>query len=363
MWRSHEFYRPYVPVARRRAEAARQMSKLRKKGRKIEPIEAFRGNRIAKSFWGQAWCRHLESYGDYENRLPRGRTYVRNGSVCHLSVSSGRVEAFVYGSELYKTAIRVDPLPPRKWAALKRQCSGKIGTLLELLQGKLSDEVMAVVTDPSDGLFPSPKEIRLDCSCPDYADLCKHLAAVLYGVGVRLDDQPELLFLLRGVDHSELVAADLDQTLASAPDASSSRRRLDAASIADVFGVEIEGAAAADAPRPPAKEKAPLSPPAAPKPPRKRAKKPAAPKPRKSSSPGAAKLPLATGADIQRLRRKFGMTQWEFGFIVGVTAASVGKWEAKGPAPLRANARNRRRLDAVAALSKAGAWERLDELL
>ena len=123
---------------------------------------------------------------------------------------------------------------------LKQQCTGKIGTLLELLQGNLSDSVMAVVTDRKKGLFPLPTEIKMKCSCPDYAAMCKHIAAVLYGVGARLDQKPELLFLLRGVDHEELILADAAAAAIIGDNKSgSSRRRLDENALADVFGIEM----------------------------------------------------------------------------------------------------------------------------
>ena len=188
-------WRPYVSVAERRRRAAKKMDALRKKGVDVQPV-VIEGRKIAKSFWGEAWCGHLESFSDFENRLPRGRSYVRNGSVCHLAVAKGRIEAKVSGSELYNVKVAVKTLPGKQWSAIKRRCSGQIGSLLELLQGRLSDHVMAVVTDRQDGLFPAPKEISFECSCPDWAVMCKHVAAVLYGVGARLDARPELLFLL-----------------------------------------------------------------------------------------------------------------------------------------------------------------------
>jgi len=166
------------------------------------------GRKIARTFWGEAWCDHLESFSDYENRLPRGRTYVRNGSVCHLDIAKGEVNAIVSGSELYKVKIAIKTLPQKKWIDVKDRCAGQVGSLLELLQGKLSKSVMAVVTNRNKGLFPLPREISLKCNCPDWAAMCKHVAAVLYGVGARLDMKPELLFLLRGVDHEELISTD-----------------------------------------------------------------------------------------------------------------------------------------------------------
>ncbi len=228
---------PYVPVAERRRRAARKMESLRKKGANIQPVQ-IEGRKIAKTFWGEAWCNHLESFSDYENRLPRGRTYVRNGSVCHLAITKGKIEAKVSGSTLYSLRIRIKTLPGKKWKAVKRQCSGQIGSLIELLQGNLSDSTMEVVTDRKNGLFPLPDEISLDCNCPDWAVMCKHVAAVLYGVGARLDEKPELLFKLRGVDHEELIDADAEAAVSTATSKGKSKR-LDADDLSDVFGIDI----------------------------------------------------------------------------------------------------------------------------
>lgn len=214
------------------------MNALRKKGAEIQPI-VINGRKIAASFWGEAWCDQLESFSDFENRLPRGRTYVRNGSVCHLAVKKGQIEAKVSGSQLYTVKVSVQTLPAAKWAAIKKRSSGQIGTLLELLQGKLSDHVMQVVTDPQSGLFPAPKEISFHCSCPDWAYMCKHVAAVLYGFGARLDTQPELLFTLRDVDHEELIAAGSMDAVTAATSGGKAQR-LAAHEIGDVFGIELQ---------------------------------------------------------------------------------------------------------------------------
>ena len=227
------YWKPYVSVAKRRAEAEREMAKLRKTGVAIHPI-AIEGRTITRTFWGKAWCDHLEQFSDYANRLPRGKTYVRNGSVCHLKIDKGEVTAIVSGSELYQIKIAIKPLAKVGWQRIQKHCAGKVGSLLDLLQGKLSDGIMAVVTHPETGLFPKPGDIRLTCDCPDWADMCKHLAAVLYGVGALLDQEPKLLFKLRGVNHSELVSDNI-----TVPKASGTRRRLDD-NLGDVFGVDLD---------------------------------------------------------------------------------------------------------------------------
>ena len=228
---------PYVPVAERRRQARRRMETLRKKGVDIQPI-AIEGRKIAKTFWGEAWCDHLESFSDFENRLPRGRTYVRNGSVCHLAITKGQVAAKVSGSEIYDIRVRIKTLPGKKWGAVKRRCAGQIGSLLELLRGDLSDNVMGVVTDRENGLFPLPGEISFDCDCPDWAVMCKHVAAVLYGVGARLDEKPALLFHLRGVKHEELIDADA-QIAVSTTARGGGSKRLASDDLGDVFGIDL----------------------------------------------------------------------------------------------------------------------------
>src|SRR5205085_1174787 len=181
----------YVPAATKRAMAARALAKLAKKtGRKPEPIVAQRRRALAITFWGKAWCDNLERYADFANRLPRGRTYVRNGSVVDLVIGKGQIEARVAGSELYETTIRMAPMAKARWRRVVSRCTGKIGSLVGLLRGELSGEVLAVLTHAKDGLFPEPREMTLDCSCPDAAEVCKHVAAVLYGVGIRLDARP-----------------------------------------------------------------------------------------------------------------------------------------------------------------------------
>lgn len=227
-------FKPYVPVAQRRAQAAREIASRNKKGQKTSPV-VIDGRTIAKTFWGKAWCENLESYSDYENRLPRGRTYVRNGSVVDLQILEGKITALVSGSSLYKVTISIGSLPKGCWCGIKSRCAGQIGSLVELLQGRLSKGVMDIVTARDDGLFPKPKEIQLSCSCPDWAGMCKHVAAVMYGVGARLDHQPELLFRLRQVDHLELIDSAVPTTTAKAAKGKS----IAAGDIADVFGIEL----------------------------------------------------------------------------------------------------------------------------
>jgi uncharacterized Zn finger protein len=198
-------WKPYVSAAERRRKALKTMESLRKRGQSVSPV-VIEGRTIAKTFWGKAWCGNLEQYSDFANRLPRGRTYVRNGSVIDLQIAPGKIKAKVSGSAIYTVDLKVVPVDKARWRSICTDCSGSIDSLVELLQGQLSKGVMERICRQETGLFPSPAEIKLSCSCPDWADMCKHAAAVLYGVGVRLDRQPELLFRLHGVDEKELIA-------------------------------------------------------------------------------------------------------------------------------------------------------------
>lgn len=229
---------PYVPVAERRRKAARAAEKLKKKGQIMQPV-MLTGRAIANTFWGKAWCDNLESYSDYENRLPRGRTYVRNGSVIDLNVVAGEINAMVSGSSIYKVKITMSPIASDKWKNLVKECAGKIDSLIELLLGKFSKGIMEIITRPEKGLFPHPKEIKLNCSCPDYADMCKHVAAVLYGVGARLDAKPEELFLLRKADHSELIS-QAGKTTLTQKHATKGSHILASNDLSALFGIDID---------------------------------------------------------------------------------------------------------------------------
>lgn len=245
----------YVPTAERRRRAEQRIKQLKKRGRQITPIKVI-GRKLATTFWGEAWCKNLESYSDYSNRLPRGRTLVRNGSVIDLQVEPGRLNALVQGSELYTVQIRIEPVPSGVWSELKAECAGQLGSLVELLQGAVSGRVMGIVSRKGSGLFPAPADIALSCSCPDWAAMCKHVAAALYGVGTRLDDAPELLFTLRGVDPTELVKVAVERPVGAIGDNRRGKRAgggqvLASSELSSIFGVDIEGASGTSEPTPP----------------------------------------------------------------------------------------------------------------
>lgn len=316
-WNYYDDYRRPT-VGELRAQAEKKIKSLKRSGAKLKPVEAATSRGlIAKSFWGKAWCKHLESFSDYEYRLPRGRSYIRHGAVVDLKIQQQEVTALVNGSELYELSVTIDPLAPEKWAALKTKCQGKIGSLIELLQGKLSDEIMSLVVDKKDGLFPKPSEIHFNCNCPDWADMCKHVAASLYGVGVRLDESPELLFKLRGVDQAELIALDSSVNDLTSSKSSRRRRTLESDAVSNIFGIELEDDT-----------------------------EEITPKPRRRTAPTAKKAAVKTkpysptAAKVRKLRKELGLSMAAFAREVGVSGPTISNWEKRTgkltikPAPL-----------------------------
>ncbi len=237
MSRYYGGWAPYVPVAERRRKAALAMQKLAKKGTVVSPV-TLESKKIATTFWGKAWCENLESYRDYDNRLERGRTYVRNGSVLDLQIQPNEVTAMVSGSEIYKVRISVGDVVKAHWKSICADCSGGIDSLVELLQGRLSKGVMERICRQGTGLFPKPSEIRFSCSCPDSASVCKHVAATLYGIGSRLDVKPELLFLLRSVNEKHLVA-DIGKALPMSKRGPAAGKVLETGDMAALFGLDM----------------------------------------------------------------------------------------------------------------------------
>lgn len=292
------YWGQYVPVGKKIQRGKKALLKKLAKDQKPQAID-IKGRTIAREFWGKNWCDHIESFSDFANRLPRGRTYARNGSVCHLQIETGKIKAYVCGSSLYEVDIYFKPLPASKWEAIKKKCSGEVGSVLELLQGQLSQAVMRTVSDKRKGLFPLPGDMRFECSCPDWADLCKHTTAVLYGVGHRLDSQPNLLFVLRGVDPDELVSTDF-----AIPEPTSVTPSIAEDQLASIFGIEMDDSVTSSPP-PPQKPRITRQ---------------------KSSKASAVRL-RPSGASVRRLRKKLGFSIHEFADQAEVSAATVKRWE------------------------------------
>jgi uncharacterized Zn finger protein len=225
----------YVSVAERRDRAESRLKQLSKSHNEITPV-VISGRQIATTFWGKSWCNNLETYHDYENRLSRGKSYVRSGSVVDLKIKAGEVTALVEGTSLYEVSIKIDKLDEMLWGELVASCTAAVSSIADLLTGNLSEDVMKVITDPTSGMFPLPSEIKMFCNCLDDATVCKHVAAVLYGVGHRMDTDPELFFVLRSVNYRDLVA---EAQHAIAEDVAQATADLPTEDLEDLFGIEL----------------------------------------------------------------------------------------------------------------------------
>ena len=277
MSRYYGSWAPYVSVAERRKQAEGEIERLRKKGHAIAPV-IIAGRAIATTFWGKAWCENLESYRDFAYRLPRGRSYVRNRAVLDLQIAPREVNALVSGASIYKVKVSIAQTPQTQWKSICQDCAGGIDSLVDLLRGRLSKGVMERLCRQDMGLFPRPSEIKLSCSCPDFADMCKHVAAALYGVGARLDEAPELLFRLRAVDEKDLLA-NLDGAAPMSMTGPAASRILEAGDVSALFGLEMADDTP-PAPAPPPRDKTRTRP------------KPADPKAPRSRQTAANKAPL-----------------------------------------------------------------------
>ena len=224
------------------ARIAEEIERRRERGEPFKQLTVARKRGdLSGEFWGQAWCNNLEAYSDYEDRLPRGKSYLRAGNVYDLTIDPGEIFAYVTGAEIYDVLIKIDPVPDEESARIQSECAGRIGSVLDLLSGKLGPDVMAVLTDLETGLIPQPDEIHFSCTCPDWADMCKHIAATLYAVGVQLDENPELLFTLRQADQHALISAAAVgvAALAESPESIHSGGSLTPGGLSELFGIEI----------------------------------------------------------------------------------------------------------------------------
>jgi len=304
-WRS---FGPYVTVAEKRAKAEKKMKALRRKNPNIRPV-VIEGRTLARTWWGKSWNSNLECYADYSNRIERGRSYVRNCAVLDLQIKPGLVESLVQGtgSNPYEIRIEIKTLKKKTWGSIKKACQGGFDSLQELMNGKFPESLSNIFTDKKTGLFPSPKEISFDCSCPDWAYMCKHVAATLYGIGARLDSEPELFFTLRGVEVKDLVSGAVkDKTSEMLKKARKKTPKVMADSdLSEIFGIdleteiEIEETPAPKKARPKAKAKSKVKP--ATKPATKKAK-PAVRKTKKAKP----KKKAATTAGKKVVRKKRG---------------------------------------------------------
>lgn len=250
-------FAPYVSKAERMRQAEKARAKLLKKqGAAIQPV-LVEGREIARTWWGKAWNQNLERYADYSNRLPRGRSYVRNGSVLDLKIDATTITAVVAGSrpKPYDVTIKIKPLGKKVEQALMAKSRAAMDSMQSLLSGEFPAELKESFLEKGTGLFPAPQEIEFSCSCPDWASMCKHVAAALYGTAVRLDEKPELFFGLRGIKVDDFVGQmikrESEKMLRKA--ASRSGRVIEAgdSDVSKLFGIAMDSEKIADPPMPP----------------------------------------------------------------------------------------------------------------
>ncbi|MCW8801434.1 MAG: SWIM zinc finger family protein [Desulfobacter sp.] len=286
----HYGYPKYITVAEKRAKAEKKLAALKKKNPGIQPV-VIEGQALAKTWWGKAWNKNLERYADYANRIGRGRSYVRHSAVLDLQVQPGKVLGLVMGSTAspYRVTVTIKPIPQNQWQQIKDQCKGKMESIKQLMAGKFPKALEELFTRKDKGLFPSPKEIELDCSCPDRAVMCKHVAAVLYGIGARLDQDPGLFFVLRKAKVNDLVSETVKETKKDLLNRSKkkSSRVIDEESpnLSDMFGIDLD--MDGSEPLPPAVPKSPGK--SSPKPGESRVNKS---KPARPKAPKTEKKPL-----------------------------------------------------------------------
>jgi uncharacterized Zn finger protein len=229
-------WKPHVKISDQKRKAEEEILRQRKQGNDVCPVRSS-AKTIAASFWGKAWCQNLQRYEDYQYRLPRGRSYLRNGCVVDLKIQEGEIQGLVRGEYLYEVHIKIQKADEELWTSLVERCSGQIESVVGLLAGGFPDSVMKMLIEPESGLFPQPSEIKMSCTCLDVADLCKHVAAALYGVGVVLDTKPELFFVLRGVQHTDLIKKAAEGFISSAAESAAD---FDVAAMEDLFGIDID---------------------------------------------------------------------------------------------------------------------------
>ncbi len=231
----------YVSKAEKQAKAAKKLEQLKKK-RDVRPV-ILQGSSIARTWWGKSWNQNLERYADYSNRIGRGRSYVRHGAVLDLQISCGEIRALVQGSRSkpYEILIKIEKLSKNKWQRISTSCSGRLDSVSELLAGDFPKELGELFLQRDAGLFPAPKEIAFECSCPDWASMCKHVAATLYGVGARLDEDATLFFTLRGIDTVDLISRTISSKAESLLEKASKRssRIINDADLSALFGIEL----------------------------------------------------------------------------------------------------------------------------
>lgn len=162
---------------------------------------------IGKSWWAQRWTQALSRIMD-SGRLSRGRSYARRGQVMDIKEKGNEITARVQGSRPtpYKVSIRVAPLKDKEWERVLEVLAGQAIFTAQLLAGEMPTDIEEAFSAARVSLFPtSSRELETNCSCPDWANPCKHVAAVYFLLGEAFDDDPFMLFRLRGRTQEQIL--------------------------------------------------------------------------------------------------------------------------------------------------------------
>lgn len=203
-------------------------ARLTEEGSQLSPVRAS-GRNLVSNCWAKAWMRHLGQSEVYGMRLAPGRTYLRYGCVIDCCISPGLIHALVSGEHVYEVDIRIAPPTEEQLGLIRTGCEGRVASWIDILQGRLSEDVLTLLCEPETGILPELGNISCSCTCPDWADICKHAAAALYATGVKLDHSPDLLFTLRQITLEQLLPA------ASGPAAP-----LDNGSLSSLFDINLD---------------------------------------------------------------------------------------------------------------------------
>lgn len=196
------------------AQARRELIELKSAGEEVRPVVGTT-RKLAAHFWGSAWMKHLALCESGGWSLSAGRTLLRHGCVLDLQLEAGLIRARVMEERLHDVEIALDPLDGERLEELRTICSGKIDSLVPLLEGTLDDALLATLCNAETGLLPEPGAWHMSCTCPDWSEPCPHAAAAIYAAGILIDAEPSLLFRLRQVSPEDLLQSPAEKAAES----------------------------------------------------------------------------------------------------------------------------------------------------
>ena len=220
-------FSPRLKAADLEKLAATRLAEYLAEGEELHPV-VNKTRKLAKNFWGSAWMKQLALCESGGMCLAPGRTLLRHACVLHVDIQPGSISALVSAEEVFEVELKLESLDEERLERLAATCSGHIDSLLSLMQGKVDEAVLLQLCHPENGLLPTPEDWRMHCTCPDWAEPCPHAAAAIYAAGCLIDEKPELLFTLRGIQPEALLSAP-------AP-----TNEIDADKLSAMFGIDLD---------------------------------------------------------------------------------------------------------------------------